>query len=153
MQLIAGRYAAALDSVERALDLNPMAPPMYLVQRARTLYALDRFEASIGALQALPGSRLAMITAAAAGVALGNVPAARRYISDLLAQALALRLSAPMLAPYFARDPQRRQTWLLRLREAGMPTDAKSRCSGPNPCSVLSGPYVWSACRRGADLH
>lgn len=57
----------------------------------------------------------------------------RRYISDLLAQAPALRLSVPMLAPYFARDPQRRQTWPLRLREAGMADRRKSQGAPPQP--------------------
>ena len=98
---------------------------MYLVQRARVLYALDRFdaaiEASAAALHAMPGSRLALLTSAAAQAALGDLAGANQRVRDVLAHSTSLRLSAPMLAPYFARDPQRRQQWLERLRAAGMP--------------------------------
>jgi adenylate cyclase len=124
-QLLVGQYGPALDSVERALGLNPLPPPMYLVQRARVLYALDQYahalEAAKAALHAQPSSRLASLTAVAAAVALGDHASARERVLVLRAAAPTLRLSSPMLAPYFARDPPRRQLWQARLRNAGMP--------------------------------
>ena len=38
VQMIAGRYDEAVENVDRAIALNPITPPIYLVQRARALY-------------------------------------------------------------------------------------------------------------------
>lgn len=133
-QLVVGHYEAAFDSVERAIALNPITPPMYLVQRARALYALERFdEASRAAREAalaFPSGKVVVLFGAAADVARGHAQAARAWIAELRARDPALTLASSILRPYFVRDPGRRQALAERLRDAGVPAAGEASTSG-----------------------
>lgn len=123
-QLIVGRYDEALVHAERAIELNPMAPPLYLVQRARALYALDRFDDASRAARlasiAFPGSKVAALVGAAADVGRGALGEAEAWVAKLRGIDPGFTLASPIIAPYFARDPERRRLWLERLRRAGV---------------------------------
>jgi adenylate cyclase len=124
-QLVVGQYEAALAQVQRAIALNPHTPPMYLVQRARALYALDRHDeashAAHEAVLAAPAARIAMLFGAAADIARGDAERARARVAALLQHDPAFTLASPVLQPYFARDPERRLRLHERLRQAGVP--------------------------------
>ncbi len=124
-QLVIGQYEAALANVQRAMALNPHAPPMYLVQRARALYALGRFEeasrAAREAALAAPAGRVVLLFGAAADMARDAADAGRAWVAELLALDPGFTLASPILRPYFARDAERRQQLHGRLREAGVP--------------------------------
>lgn len=124
IQLLVGRYDAALSNVKRAIELNPRAPPFYFAQHVRALYALDHFdEASIAAraaVLAFPGNTGAVLVGAAADVARGALGQAKAAIASVLERDPSFTLCSPQLAPLFARDPQRRLLLLDRLRSAGV---------------------------------
>lgn len=124
-QLVIGQYEAALANVQRAMALNPYPSPIYLTQRARALYALDRFdEASHAAREAklaAPLGRVISVFGAAADIARGATEAGRAWVAELLQRDPGFSLASPILRPYFARDADRRRRLHERLREAGLP--------------------------------
>lgn len=124
-QLIVGQYEVALASVEQAIALNPLMPALYLMQRARVLYALGRFseasrDANVSA-PAFPSVRLVRLIGAAADIARGAPEQAKAWIAPLLQRDPDFNLGSPVLAPFFKRDPARRQRLLDHLRAAGVP--------------------------------
>jgi TolB-like protein/DNA-binding winged helix-turn-helix (wHTH) protein/Tfp pilus assembly protein PilF len=120
-----GQPAAALAQIERAIDLNPLAPAPYFVSASMCLFALGRLEESAGrAAQAISRKRdycLSYLAAAASLAAINQLQTARARIAELLALRPDLTMRSSLIQAAYLRDPPTRARALACLRAAGLP--------------------------------
>jgi hypothetical protein len=64
---------------------------------------------------------MSSVIGAAADMGRGATKEAKEWVAGLLHREPGFTLASPILAPYFARDPDRRRQMIDRLREAGIP--------------------------------
>ncbi len=120
-----GRYAEALEMIERAIELNPNTPVYYMPFKAIPLYALDRFEEAARAqtvcADILPGFPACYTNGAASDIALGRTDSATERIAKLLQFHPDTTTSMPFVANSYPHDPQLRARVLEQLGKAGLP--------------------------------
>ena len=118
----AGRYAEALETIERAIEFNPKTPVYYMSFKSIALYALDRFEEAARAqticADIQPGFPACYTIGAASEIAMGRMDSAAERIAKLMRIQPNATTSMPFLANSYPHDPQ-----LRRFRDDGGDVD------------------------------
>ena len=119
-----GTPELAIDPMDRAMRLEPHAPPIYLLNYGHLLLQLDRYDEAVNYLQAAikiaPQFPMNYIFLAIAKAAQGNHPAAEEAGSELLARLPAATVSSLGAQMPYAKEADRAKV-IDRLRLAGLP--------------------------------